>query len=62
MRSLDDKCMLLTQSRQLAADVSPQTVDQVLDTYKAQTFATVPSVEALSNIRLALETARNSQA
>ena len=37
MRSLDDKCMLLTQSRQLAADVSPQTVDQVLDTYKAQT-------------------------
>jgi hypothetical protein len=42
--------------------VSPQTVDQVLDTYKAQTFATVPSVEALSNIRLALETARNSQA
>ena len=30
MRSLDDKCMLLTQSRQLAADVSPQTVDQVL--------------------------------
>ena len=49
-------------TRQLAASVAPQIVDQVLDTYKVQTFATVPSMEALRNVRLALETAMDCQA
>jgi hypothetical protein len=57
MRSLNEACDLLTHTRQLAAGVAPQIVDQVLDTYKVQTFATVPTLEALGNVRLALETA-----
>jgi len=57
MRSLNEACDLLTHTRQLAAGVAPQIVDQVLDTYKVQTFATVPSMEALGNVRLALESA-----
>jgi len=62
MRSLNEACDLLTNTRQLAASVAPQIVDQVLDTYKVQTFATVPSMEALRNVRLALETAMDCQA
>jgi hypothetical protein len=57
MRSLNEACDLLTHTRQLAAGVAPQIVDQVLDTYKVHTFATVPSMEALGNVRLALESA-----
>ncbi len=62
MRSLNEACDLLTHTRQLAAGVAPQIVDQVLDTYKVQTFAAVPSMEALGNVRLALETAMDCQA
>jgi hypothetical protein len=62
MRSLNEVCDLLTHTRQLAAGVAPQIVDQVLDTYKVQTFATVPSMETLGNVRLALETAMDCQA
>jgi hypothetical protein len=54
-------CALLTNTRQLAAEVSPLVVDQILDTYNVQTFATVPSLETLNNVRLALETARDAQ-
>ena len=59
MRSLNEACDLLTHTRQLAAGVAPQIVDQVLDTYKVHTFATVPSMEALGNVRLALESVRD---
>jgi hypothetical protein len=62
MRSLNEACDLLTHTRQLAAGVAPQIVDQVLDTYRVHTFATVPSMEALGNVRLALETAMDCQA
>jgi hypothetical protein len=61
MHALNDACALLTSTRLLAAEVSPQIVDQILDTYSVQTFATVPSLEALNNVRLALETARDIQ-
>jgi hypothetical protein len=61
MHALNGVCALLTNARQLAAEVSPQVVDQILDTYNVQTFATVPSLEALNNVRLALETARDAQ-
>jgi hypothetical protein len=61
MHALNDACSLLTNTRQLAAEVSPQIVDQILDTYNVQTFATIPSLETLNNVRLALETARDAQ-
>jgi hypothetical protein len=61
VHSLNEVCALLTNTRQLAAEVSPPVVNQILDTYNVQTFATVPSLEALNNVRLALETARDAQ-
>jgi hypothetical protein len=61
VHSLNEVCALLTNTRQLAAEVSPLVVDQILDTYNVQTFATVPSLETLNNVRLALETARDAQ-
>lgn len=60
-KELDSACAMLAGARHLGAEIGVEYLHRVLDAYQVQNFDSVPSLKALKNISLALETVHDVQ-